>query len=102
MRRIEVTARELLLSRRSSLARAAAPAPADPARSWVDWEALSEEHSRQRQAELEEIEAALQRIEQGRYGSCQACGGPVGLQRLRAIPEARFCLGCSGQRDGDL
>lgn len=101
MGRIEVIARELLLSRRSSLARAVPQAPADPARSWVDWEAVAEERVRQQERELAEIDAALERIEAGRYGRCQACGGPMGLQRLRAIPEARFCLGCSGQRDLD-
>ncbi len=50
--------------------------------------------------ELEDIDAALERIEDGRYGACLACGGPMGLQRLRAIPEARYCLACSGQRHG--
>ncbi len=101
MSRIETIARELLLSRRSSLSRAGAQALADPARSGVDWEAVAEERTREQERELAEIDAALERIEEGRYGTCQACGGPVGLQRLRAVPEARFCLGCSGQRDLD-
>ena len=47
--------------------------------------------------ELAEIDAALRRIEQGSFGTCLACGGPMGLQRMRAIPEARYCVGCSGQ-----
>lgn len=46
------------------------------------------------QHELTELEAALARIEKGSYGTCQACGGAVGRQRLRAIPEARFCIDC--------
>ena len=48
--------------------------------------------------ELEEVDAALERIEQGSYGSCQICGGAVGRQRLRAIPEARFCIDCVSTR----
>ncbi len=44
------------------------------------------------------IEDALRRIDDGNYGRCEACGGPLGLQRIRAIPEARFCLTCSADR----
>ncbi|HZR10199.1 MAG TPA: TraR/DksA family transcriptional regulator [Myxococcales bacterium] len=50
------------------------------------------------QHELAELEAALQRIESGSYGTCQTCGGAVGRQRLRAIPEARFCIECVSTR----
>jgi RNA polymerase-binding transcription factor DksA len=52
-------------------------------------------------AELAQIDEALGRIARGSYGTCVACGGPLGLQRIRAIPEARYCLGCSGQRPSD-
>ncbi len=42
--------------------------------------------------ELQEIEAAFQRLERGTYGSCQACGRPIGDERLEAMPAARFCI----------
>lgn len=48
--------------------------------------------------ELAEVEAALLRIEAGAYGRCENCGGPIGAQRLRAIPEARNCIGCASKR----
>jgi RNA polymerase-binding transcription factor DksA len=48
--------------------------------------------------ELFELEAALERIENGSYGTCLTCGGAVGRQRLRAIPEARFCIDCVSAR----
>ena len=48
--------------------------------------------------ELRELEAALERIDKGSYGTCQMCGGAVGRQRLRAIPEARFCIDCVSTR----
>ena len=48
--------------------------------------------------ELAEVDAALERIEKGSYGTCQTCGGAVGRQRLRAIPEARFCIDCVSTR----
>ena len=42
--------------------------------------------------ELQEIEAAFERLERGEYGVCQACGRPIGDERLEAMPAARFCI----------
>jgi DnaK suppressor protein len=42
--------------------------------------------------ELQEIEAAAQRLERGTYGTCQACGRPIGNARLEAMPATRFCV----------
>ena len=42
--------------------------------------------------ELLEIEAAVQRLERGTYGTCQACGRPIGDERLEAMPATRFCV----------
>ena len=41
---------------------------------------------------LVEIDAALQRIEDGTYGTCESCGKPIGAERLSAIPWARLCI----------
>ena len=41
---------------------------------------------------LVEIEAALQRIEDGTYGICEGCGKPIGADRLSAIPWTRLCI----------
>ena len=41
---------------------------------------------------LDEIEAALGRIEDGSYGVCEVCGKPIGAERLTAIPWARLCI----------
>jgi DnaK suppressor protein len=41
---------------------------------------------------LAEIDAALQRIDDGTYGSCGVCGRPIGEQRLEALPWARLCI----------
>jgi RNA polymerase-binding transcription factor len=105
MSRIETEARKLLLKRRESLCREPPTAPTallgDPAASWHDWESQASASSELTRRELEEIEAALRRIDEGNYGRCEACGGPMGLQRIRAIPEARFCLSCSGQREDE-
>jgi RNA polymerase-binding transcription factor DksA len=42
--------------------------------------------------ELQEIEAAFSRLERGTYGTCQACGRPIGEERLEAMPATRFCV----------
>ena len=44
------------------------------------------------EAELLDVEHALHRIDDGTYGSCEACGRPIGDARLEALPAARFCL----------
>lgn len=49
-------------------------------------------------AELEElrrIDAALQRIEDGSYGTCAKCGDPIAEDRLRAVPTAALCRACA-------
>jgi len=41
---------------------------------------------------LGEIDAALERIEDGTYGLCADCGGPIGEERLLAVPYATRCI----------
>ncbi|MDX6426782.1 MAG: hypothetical protein QOD52_2187 [Gaiellaceae bacterium] len=41
---------------------------------------------------LAEIDAALQRIEDGTYGICEVCGKPIGAERVSAIPWTRLCI----------
>ncbi|WPB77929.1 TraR/DksA family transcriptional regulator [Archangium violaceum] len=53
--------------------------------------------SEREERELKDIDDALVRIEQGRFGHCARCGGAIGRHRLRAIPEARHCMACSEQ-----
>jgi RNA polymerase-binding transcription factor DksA len=42
--------------------------------------------------QIEDIDHALERIEQGTYEVCEACGKPIGEERLKARPAARFCI----------
>ncbi|MDQ3573852.1 MAG: TraR/DksA C4-type zinc finger protein [Actinomycetota bacterium] len=44
------------------------------------------------EAELADVEHALRRLDEGTYGTCEACGRPVGDARLEAMPATRFCL----------
>ncbi len=45
--------------------------------------------------EIEEIDAALKRIDDGVWGVCEACGEKINRARLVALPEARKCLPCA-------
>jgi RNA polymerase-binding protein DksA len=49
---------------------------------------------------LAEIEAALQRIEDGTYGQCTNCGRQIPAERLEARPYATLCIDCQRQREG--
>lgn len=44
------------------------------------------------QNEFDEVEAALERLENGGYGKCEVCGKPIGNERLQALPSTRFCI----------
>jgi RNA polymerase-binding transcription factor DksA len=44
--------------------------------------------------DLAEIQAALARLADGSYGTCQACGARISAERLAARPTARTCVGC--------
>src|SRR5580658_6113124 len=35
---------------------------------------------------LDEVDAALERLESGSYGNCEVCGKPIGAARLEAMP----------------
>jgi DnaK suppressor protein len=44
------------------------------------------------QQTLVDVNAALRRIEDGSFGTCEVCGKSIGLERLAAIPWARLCI----------
>jgi DnaK suppressor protein len=46
-------------------------------------------------AELEKVEAALGKLDDGTYGACASCGNPIGTERLEAIPWAPLCIDCA-------
>lgn len=41
---------------------------------------------------LAEIDAALERIDDGTYGTCVVCGRPIDEERLQAVPYATLCI----------
>lgn len=42
--------------------------------------------------ELADVEHGLQRLDEGTYGTCEACGRSIADSRLEAMPAARFCV----------
>jgi len=44
------------------------------------------------EAELADVDRALRRLDDGTYGTCEACRQPIGDDRLEAMPAARFCV----------
>ena len=52
--------------------------------------------------QIEEVEAAIARLDDGTYGTCERCGKPIAEERLDAIPWARLCLEdqSAGERAG--
>jgi len=43
---------------------------------------------------LQEVDEALDRIENETYGICEECGGPIGLKRLEVRSVAKYCVPC--------
>jgi RNA polymerase-binding transcription factor DksA len=46
---------------------------------------------------LQEIDDALAKLADGRYGLCEECGQPIGEARLEAMPAARLCIACASR-----
>lgn len=49
----------------------------------------------QAERRLAEIDAALARVRDGSYGTCETCGRPIPPARLEARPSASRCVGCA-------
>jgi RNA polymerase-binding protein DksA len=52
--------------------------------------------ARSAQQRLEEVDAALQRLDDGTYGTCRTCGRPIAPERLEVRPAATTCATCRG------
>ncbi|HEV3263277.1 MAG TPA: TraR/DksA C4-type zinc finger protein [Gemmataceae bacterium] len=48
---------------------------------------------------LEEIGAALGRLDDGSFGRCEECGRAIGRERLDALPYTRLCVDCARQSE---
>jgi RNA polymerase-binding transcription factor DksA len=49
--------------------------------------------------EIQEIDDALRRLQEGTFGRCEGCGEQIVRARLEAIPYARLCLQCRKEEE---
>lgn len=52
------------------------------------------------EAQLQQVRAALARLEAGTYGICQKCGQPIDDERLELLPLATHCIRCAQSTKG--
>jgi RNA polymerase-binding transcription factor DksA len=54
------------------------------------------------EAELADVENALDKIEDGTYGICENCNEAIPRARLKALPFARLCIACKQEEEAAL
>ena len=67
--------------------------PADQASQSIEKEIMFELSDTER-INLDQVEAALRKIDKRSYGVCEACRKPISKPRLDALPFARYCIAC--------
>jgi DnaK suppressor protein len=105
--------RERLLRRRDELRQRASEATADlrhesdPLSADFAEQVTQREHddvlgaiSSSAQIELQQLEAALRRLDCGRYNTCAGCGEEIEPERLAAVPYTDCCRACAEGRHG--
>ena len=60
-------------------------------------QAMAEAAERARAVEIQKIDAALGRIDEGEYGYCLECGEDIAEKRLSVDPAASHCIKCAGR-----
>ena len=53
------------------------------------------------ETDLRAIDHALAKMDEGKYGKCEACRKPISVKRLRVLPSARYCVQCAGLRGSE-
>jgi DnaK suppressor protein len=71
---------------------------ADQAGQSLEKEMIFEVSDNERNA-LDQIEGALRKIEKGTFGLCESCQKPITKERLKAMPFARYCIGCQSSSE---
>lgn len=61
-------------------------------------QAMSQERLRRRQIQLQNISAALRRIDHDDYGYCVECGDEIAFKRLRFDPATKLCITCANDK----
>ena len=48
---------------------------------------------------IDQVTRALQRIDEGTYGTCESCGRPIDAARIKAFPRVLLCLDCKRREE---
>ena len=100
-------AREALSTERDALANqlediTADDAPAEFDENFADSGQVAAEHTEARtlaaslREQLDDVDRALAKLDDGTYGTCEVCGTTIGADRLEAMPATRFCIEHAG------
>lgn len=65
----------------------------------IQQQKMTAANRRSSEVRLRQVTAALQAIARGDYGPCRRCEEPIGHRRLKARPEAPYCLDCQDAID---
>lgn len=49
--------------------------------------------------ELQQVRAALKRMDEGKYGICASCEEEISKERLQALPYATLCIKCAEKQE---
>jgi RNA polymerase-binding transcription factor DksA len=52
----------------------------------------------QLEAEIEDLDTALRKVDDGTYGTCEICGREITAERLEAVPGTRTCIDHAGAK----
>jgi DnaK suppressor protein len=106
------TVRQVLLNQRRVLLREAgislpeqqnqiiSPDTTDQAQAEMDRNFLLRLKEREQKL-LKKIDQAVERIDNGTFGTCRGCGNDIPLQRLKARPVADLCIECKTREEQD-
>lgn len=74
--------------------------PTDQAAQELDRNRLLRLKDRERKL-IRKIEKALERIDDGSYGACEACGAGINEERLKARPMTTLCIDCATELESE-
>ncbi len=49
-------------------------------------------------AQLDDVDAAVEKLDAGTYGVCESCGKKIGAARMEGRPASRYCVDCKSRR----
>jgi DnaK suppressor protein len=91
----EVTDIENSIPQKAQVPEELSDVPFHPANLAAEWLYPNVDLAQNEAVLLELVEEALERIEDGTFGTCQRCGGEIEPKRLDAIPYTPYCIACA-------